>query len=82
MKPYSVLRALRGYAKKAGVKTPVDLHAIRHTCATHMLQNGADIRYIQEMLGHVSLKTTQIYTRVDTTDLRRILDECHPREQF
>jgi integrase/recombinase XerD len=47
-----------------------------------MLAGGADIRYIQELLGHVSLKTTQIYTRVDTSDLRRMLDSCHPREKL
>jgi integrase/recombinase XerD len=82
MKPHSLLRVLRKLLKEARIKKRVDLHSIRHTCATHMLQNGADIRYIQEMLGHASLKTTQIYTRVETADLRKMLRECHPREQF
>lgn len=82
MQPYSLLRALTRLAKQARIRKKVDLHSIRHTCATHMLQNGADIRYIQKMLGHKSLKTTQLYTRVETSDLRRMLDECHPREKF
>lgn len=82
MQAYSLLRALKKLVKKARIRKEIDLHSIRHTCATHMLQNGADIRYIQEMLGHKSLKTTQIYTRVETSDLRRMLDECHPREKF
>ncbi len=82
MQPYSLLRVLKQLAKKARIRKKIDLHSIRHTCATHMLKNGADIRYIQEMLGHESLKTTQLYTRVETSDLRRMLDECHPREQF
>jgi site-specific recombinase XerD len=78
----SLLRLLKRLAKEAGISKRVDLHTVRHTCATHMLQNGADIRYIQEMLGHASLRTTQIYTRVETSDLRKMLDECHPREKF
>lgn len=82
MRARSMLRALKTYAKTAGVKKAVGLHTIRHSCATHMLAGGADIRYIQELLGHVSLKTTQIYTRVDTSDLRRMLDSCHPREKL
>lgn len=82
MQAYSLLRALRGLLKKTKIQKDIDLHSIRHSCATHMLQNGADIRYIQVMLGHATLQTTQVYTRVDTTDLRRMVDECHPREKF
>lgn len=82
MQPYSLLRVLRKILKQARITKKADLHSIRHTCATHMLHNGADIRYIQELLGHASLKTTQIYTRVETSDLRKMLDECHPREKF
>ena len=77
-----LLTLLKRLAKEAGISKPVDLHSIRHTCATHMLQNGADIRHIQEMLGHATLQTTQIYTRVETSDLRKMLNECHPREKF
>lgn len=78
----AVLRTLKILASRAGIKKPVDLHCLRHSCATHMLQNGADIRYVQEFLGHELLKTTQVYTRVETSDLRKMLDECHPRERF
>lgn len=76
------LRTLKIVAQRIGLSKPIDLHTIRHTCATHMLQNGADIRYIQEFLGHRLLKTTQVYTRVETSDLRKMLDEYHPREKF
>ena len=76
------LRTLKIVAKRVGIKKHVDIHSIRHTCATHMLQNGADIRYIKELLGHTLLNTTQIYTRVESLDLRKVLLECHPREKF
>ena len=82
MTGYSLLYLLKKLARELDIKKNVGLHTIRHTCATHMLQNGADIRYIQQLLGHASLKTTQIYTRVETSDLRKMLQEFHPREQF
>jgi integrase/recombinase XerD len=82
MKARTLADALKSYARKAGVTKPVDLHTIRHTCATHLLAGGADIRYIQELLGHSSLKSTQVYTRVEMSDLRRMLETCHPREKF
>lgn len=82
MKARSLLEALKRYARTAGVTKPVDLHTIRHTCATHLLAGGADIRYIQELLGHASLKSTQIYTRVEMSDLQKMLKACHPRERF
>ncbi len=78
----TLLEALKVYARRAGVKKPVDLHTIRHTCATHLLAGGADIRYIQELLGHESLKTTEIYTRVEVSDLQSMLKRHHPREKF
>lgn len=68
------------YALKAGVR-PVMPHALRHACATHLLHNGADIRIVQELLGHSSLASTQIYTRVDITQLHRAHARFHPREQ-
>jgi len=64
-------------AKLAGV-TP---HVFRHTCATHMLKGRANIRHIQELLGHRSLETTQRYARVEITDLKREHHRCHPRER-
>jgi len=70
-----------GYARKAGIKKRIACHSLRHTCATHLLHGKADIRYIQEMLGHTSLATTQLYTKVEITDLKKVHHRCHPREQ-
>jgi integrase/recombinase XerD len=53
-------------------------HMFRHTCATVLLQNGADLRSIQQLLGHASLETTQLYTQVTVTDLKRVYERCHP----
>ncbi len=71
---------VRKYAKRAGLSDRITPHALRHTCATHLLRAGADIREIQVLLGHKSLGTTQIYTHVDITDLKRVHRACHPRE--
>jgi len=68
-------------ALMAGIKKKVTSHTWRHTCASLMLKSGADIRYIQELLGHASLKTTQIYTKVTVMDLRKVHARCHPREK-
>lgn len=67
--------------KRARLKRHVSPHALRHAFATHLLQGRADIRHIQTLLGHSSLRTTEIYTRVDTSDLARVLKRCHPRER-
>lgn len=69
------------YGKKAGLKKGSNPHALRHTCATHLLKGKADIRRIQELLGHASLETTQRYTRVEIGDLKRVIKRCHPRER-
>jgi integrase/recombinase XerD len=68
-------------AQAAGVQQRVTPHALRHACATHMLKGGADIRFIQELLGHTELSTTQIYTHVDISTLKRAHQQCHPREK-
>jgi integrase/recombinase XerD len=68
-------------AKLAGIKRPVTPHSLRHTCATQMLRGRADIRHIQELLGHSSLSSTQIYTRVEIGDLKKVHAKCHPRER-
>lgn len=68
-------------ARQAGLKKHVTSHVFRHTCATLMLKGGADIRYVQEHLGHRFLKTTQVYTRVAITDLQKIHAKCHPRDK-
>lgn len=64
----------------AGIKKNVTTHTFRHTCATHMLKNGAPIRHVQELLGHESLDSTQIYTRVTINDLKKIHAQFHPSE--
>jgi integrase/recombinase XerD len=69
------------YEHSAKLKKHITAHSFRHTCATHLLKGRADIRYIQELLGHKSLETTQIYTHVEIGDLKRELKRCHPREQ-
>jgi integrase/recombinase XerD len=70
------------YAIKAGIKKNITCHTLRHTCATHMLKGRADLRYIQELLGHGDLSTTQIYTRVELSDLKRVHAQCHPRNRL
>ena len=81
MDPQAVAQVVHKYARRAGIEKPVSTHTFRHSCATHMLRNGAPIRQLQEMLGHASLETTQIYTRVTINDLRAMHRKFHPREQ-
>jgi len=72
---------IRHYVQKAGILKRITPHTFRHTCATHMLQGGADIRYIQILLGHGSITSTQIYTHVDVSDLKEAHKKFHPREK-
>jgi site-specific recombinase XerD len=67
------------WAKKAGIRKHVTCHTFRHSVATHLLRNRADIRHIQVLLGHASLKTTERYTRVEIADLKRVVARAHPR---
>ena len=76
-----IMPLIKNYAKQARIKKKVGLHLFRHTCATHLLRGGADLRCIQTLLGHSDLSTTAIYTRVDLTDLKITLKRCHPREK-
>ena len=69
---------VKRYMAFAGIERPGATHLFRHACATHMLENGADIRYIQEMLGHTNLATTEIYTHVAIDKLQRIHAATHP----
>lgn len=79
LNPVTVTNLVYEYAKLSNLRKKVTPHTFRHSCAIHLLRNGADIRYIQEMLGHASPETTQIYTRVVITDLDRVFRQTHPR---
>lgn len=75
----SVARMLEKYLRTAGLDRRTTPHSLRHSFATHLLDRGADIRSVQELLGHKSLVTTQIYTHVSTASLRAIYERAHPR---
>lgn len=74
-----VFLIIKELTDKAGVNKKISPHTFRHSFATHLLQNGADLRYIQEMLGHSSITTTEIYTHLKTEELRDVILSYHPR---
>lgn len=78
MDPNGIWAVVKRHAIKAGIKKSVSTHTFRHTCATLMMKNGAPVRHIQELLGHESLESTQIYTRVTINDLKAAHRKYHP----
>lgn len=76
-----IMRIVAKAATRAGIKKHVTPHTLRHTCATHLLKGRADIRQIQKLLGHRRLSSTEVYTRVELSDLAEVIARCHPREK-
>jgi len=76
----SVRRKMDKYLRMAGLDPAISPHTLRHSFATHMLNNGADLRSVQELLGHQSISTTQVYTHLNTGKLKEVYDGAHPRD--
>ena len=75
-----IFTIIKQLAEKAGIKKNISPHTLRHSFATHLLEGGADLRAIQQMLGHESITTTEVYMHVDRTHLAAVVKKFHPRK--
>lgn len=76
----SIWKMIKRYAKQAGITKNISPHTLRHSFATHLLDNGADLRIIQELLGHASISSTDRYTHISKSHLQKSFENCHPRK--
>ena len=81
LRPPVLCKIIKQRARSAGIDKNVTTHTFRHSCATHLLKGRADIRYVQEQLGHKSIQATEKYLKIEISDLKEIHERCHPRER-